>query len=163
MNQARGKLIMNKKIKQSTSSSSRSKWENTKIHIINNKWLYIMTLPGLLYFLIFKYAPMYGVIIAFKDYVPFLGIHGSKWVGLQNFHDFFINPDFMRIMGNTLILSFLSIVISFPAPIILAILLNELSKAIYDGICATFSIMGNCCEYYCYFVFSKWWNYYRNC
>jgi putative aldouronate transport system permease protein len=78
MNQARGKLIMNKKIKQSTSSSSRSKWENTKIHIINNKWLYIMTLPGLLYFLIFKYAPMYGVIIAFKDYVPFLGIHATK-------------------------------------------------------------------------------------
>ncbi|MBM7708256.1 ABC transporter permease [Enterococcus lemanii] len=137
MNQARGKLIMNKKIKQSTSSSSRSKWENTKIHIINNKWLYIMTLPGLLYFLIFKYAPMYGVIIAFKDYVPFLGIHGSKWVGLQNFHDFFINPDFMRIMGNTLILSFLSIVISFPAPIILAILLNELSKAIYKRVIQT--------------------------
>lgn len=123
--------------KDFTKKETRSKWSETKIHIKNNKWLYILAIPGILYFLVFKYAPMYGVIIAFKDYVPFLGINGSQWVGMQNFKDFFINPDFFRIMGNTLILSFLSIAISFPAPIILAILLNEVRHAIYKRIVQT--------------------------
>lgn len=100
-------------------------------HIKDNKWLYLMALPGLLYFLIFKYGPMFGLIIAFQDYVPFSGILGSKWVGLENFRDFFINPDFFRIMRNTLMLAFLSIVVSFPAPIILALMLNEIRKNVY--------------------------------
>ncbi|MGX7200161.1 ABC transporter permease [Enterococcus nangangensis] len=115
----------------------QDKWRNFKTHVRNNKWLYIMTLPGLAYFLIFKYAPMYGVIIAFKDYVPFLGINGSKWVGLENFKDFFINPDFARIMGNTLIIAFLNILIVFPAPIILALLLNEVRHALYKKLVQT--------------------------
>ena len=106
-------------------------------HVKNNKWLYLLVVPGLLYFLIFKYAPMYGIIIAFKDYVPNLGIHGSKWVGLENFRDFFINPDFMRIMSNTLIIAFLNILVAFPAPIVLALLLNEVRQAIYKRIVQT--------------------------
>ncbi len=108
-----------------------------KTHVSNNKWLYILAIPGLTYFLVFKYAPMYGVIIAFKDYVPFLGINGSQWVGLENFKDFFINPDFFRIMGNTLILALLNIVIGFPAPIILALLLNEVRSNIYKRVVQT--------------------------
>lgn len=106
-------------------------------HIKTNKWLYLLVVPGLLYFLIFKYAPMYGIIIAFKDYVPNLGIHGSNWVGLENFRDFFINPDFLRIMGNTLIIALLNIIVAFPAPIILALLLNEARQAIFKRVVQT--------------------------
>ncbi|KPG73765.1 protein lplB [Enterococcus sp. RIT-PI-f] len=106
-------------------------------HLKNNKWLYILVVPGLTYFLVFRYAPMYGVIIAFKDYVPFLGIADSKWVGLDNFRDFFINPDFFRIMGNTLMLAFLDIIVVFPAPIVLALLLNEVRHAIYKRVVQT--------------------------
>ncbi|MPM32562.1 putative multiple-sugar transport system permease YteP [bioreactor metagenome] len=107
-------------------------------HIRQNKWLYILTIPGLLYFAIFKYAPMYGLIIAFKDYVPFLGISESKWVGLQNFQDFFANPDFFRIFWNTLAIAFLNILFAFPAPIFLALLLNEVRLKVYQRAIQTF-------------------------
>ncbi|OJG21013.1 hypothetical protein RR47_GL001482 [Enterococcus columbae DSM 7374 = ATCC 51263] len=107
-------------------------------HLKNNKWLYVLLIPGLTYFLVFRYAPMYGLIIAFKDYVPFLGITGSKWIGLQNFRDFFTNPDFFRILGNTLIIALLNIIFAFPAPIILALLLNEVRKKIFQRVVQTF-------------------------
>lgn len=107
-------------------------------HIKQNKWLYILTIPGLLYFAIFKYAPMYGLIIAFKDYVPFLGIADSKWVGLENFQDFFTNPDFLRIFWNTLAIAFLNILFAFPAPIMLALLLNEVRLKVYQRTIQTF-------------------------
>lgn len=107
-------------------------------HIKQNKWLYILTIPGLLYFAIFKYAPMYGLIIAFKDYVPFLGIADSKWVGLENFQDFFTNPDFLRIFWNTLAIAFLNILFAFPAPILLALLLNEVRLKVYQRTIQTF-------------------------
>jgi putative aldouronate transport system permease protein len=78
------------------------------------------------YFLIFKYWPMYGLHIAFKDYVPFLGYADSPWVGLKHFESFFGGPDFGRLMANTLILALLTVVFVFPAPIVVALLLNEL-------------------------------------
>lgn len=59
-----------------------------------DKWLYLLLIPGLLYFLIFKYLPMWGVLIAFKDYSPYLGFWKSEWVGFDYFKDFFMNPDF---------------------------------------------------------------------
>jgi putative aldouronate transport system permease protein len=90
------------------------------------KWLYLMLIPGIAYFAVFKYAPMYGVTIAFQDYLPFLGYSGSPWVGLKHFEALFSGPDFPRIMGNTLILAALHVLITFPAPIIVALLLNEL-------------------------------------
>src|SRR3546814_12660973 len=69
---------------------------------------------------------MYGAIIAFKDYVPFLGIADSPWVGFEHFEDFFASPDFPRLLANTLILAVLSLVIAFPLTIVVALLLNEL-------------------------------------
>jgi putative aldouronate transport system permease protein len=90
------------------------------------RWLYLMLLPGLAYFVIFKYLPMYGVTIAFQDFLPFLGYSGSPWVGLKHFEALFSGPDFGRLMFNTLFLALLHIVIVFPAPIIVALLLNEL-------------------------------------
>lgn len=91
----------------------------------NNKELFLIFLPGLIYYIIFKYGPMYGVMIAFKDYGPFLGVNASPWVGLKHFINFFSNQDFFMLMKNTLLLGLYSIVWSFPFPIIFAILLNE--------------------------------------
>jgi putative aldouronate transport system permease protein len=90
------------------------------------RYLYLMLLPGLAYFAIFKYWPMYGLTIAFKDYLPFLGLAGSPWVGLQHFEELFTGPDFGRLLVNTLVLALLTVVFVFPAPIVLAMLLNEL-------------------------------------
>ncbi|MFB9274738.1 ABC transporter permease [Cohnella cellulosilytica] len=90
-----------------------------------NKWLYVMILPGLLYFLIFKYAPMYGLVISFQDFKPYKGIAGSPWVGLKHFERLFTEPDFLQILGNTLILFGMNLLFFFPIPIVLALLLNE--------------------------------------
>ncbi|PFO06263.1 protein lplB [Bacillus sp. AFS076308] len=103
-----------------------------------DKWLYLLLLPGILYFAIFKYAPMWGIVIAFQDYSPFLGVLGSKWVGFENFMDFFKNPDFFRLLRNTAIMASLDLVFFFPAPIILSLLLNELRVQSYKKTVQTF-------------------------
>ncbi|GAT65849.1 protein lplB [Planomonospora sphaerica] len=90
------------------------------------RWLYLMLVPGLVYFAVFKYLPMYGLTIAFQDFVPFLGYSGSEWVGLKHFEALFTGPDFGRLMFNTLYLAVLTVLFVFPAPIIVALMLNEL-------------------------------------
>ncbi|MFS0725337.1 ABC transporter permease [Paenibacillus sp. 1P07SE] len=89
--------------------------------------LYAMLVLPLLYFVIFKYGPMYGVQIAFKDFNFFQGIHGSEWIGFEAFREVFNNQEFYKTLRNTLMLNGLDLVISFPAPIILAIMLYELN------------------------------------
>ncbi|WP_231597606.1 sugar ABC transporter permease [Bacillus sp. SA1-12] len=103
-----------------------------------DRWLYLLLIPGILYFLIFKYAPMWGVVIAFQDYSPFKGVFGSEWVGFENIKDFFQNPDFFRLLQNTFILAVLDLVFFFPAPIILSLLLNELRINSYKRTIQTF-------------------------
>jgi len=98
--------------------------------LLRYRWLYLMLLPGLAYFLVFKYWPMYGLTIAFQDYVPFLGYSGSRWVGLENFQELFTGPDFGRLMVNTLVLALLTVIFVFPAPIVVALLLNELRVSV---------------------------------
>jgi putative aldouronate transport system permease protein len=105
---------------------------------LRDKWLYLLMLPGILYFAVFKYLPMWGIVIAFQNYVPFSGVLKSEWVGLKWFEYFFSNPAFSRLMENTLWLSFLNIVFFFPAPIILALLLNELRSQRYKKVVQTF-------------------------
>ena len=90
--------------------------------------LYLMALPVLAFYMIFCYKPMYGAIIAFKQYTPGLGIWKSPWVGLDNFRYFFSNPDFIRILSNTLRISLSLIIFGFPAPIILTLLFNEIGN-----------------------------------
>ncbi|WP_411825155.1 ABC transporter permease [Lederbergia lenta] len=90
-----------------------------------NKLLYIMIFPGLLYFFIYKYIPMYGLVISFQDYKPYKGILGSDWVGFEHFHRLFTEPAFWMIFKNTIILFGLNILIFFPIPIVLALMLNE--------------------------------------
>ncbi|WP_425348933.1 ABC transporter permease [Halalkalibacter urbisdiaboli] len=87
--------------------------------------IYLMILPGLLYFLIYKYVPMYGLIISFQDYKPYQGIMGSEWVGFKHFERLFTSPDFWMIFRNTLMLFALQLLIFFPIPIILSLMLNE--------------------------------------
>lgn len=99
-------------------------WENMRRH----KALYWMTLPGMLYFILFKYVPLLGSVIAFQDYQIFKGLLKSPWVGLENFIYIFQYPDFYRILGNTVKIGFAQILYGFPAPILLALLLNEVGN-----------------------------------
>jgi len=100
--------------------------EKLKVDLKRNKYIYLMLLPVIAYYIIFCYQPMYGVTIAFKNYVPNKGILGSDWVGFKYFINFFESRYFLRILKNTLVLSVYSIIFSFPIPIIFALLLNEL-------------------------------------
>jgi putative aldouronate transport system permease protein len=100
--------------------------------MVKKNWqLYLIILPSLLYLLIFKYVPMAGVQIAFKNYVVTKGIWGSDWIGFKHFIDFFRLPIFWRIIKNTALLSLYSLVVGFPAPIILALALNELKNGVF--------------------------------
>ncbi|WP_420645824.1 ABC transporter permease [Candidatus Leptofilum sp.] len=96
------------------------------------KWpLYLMTIPGLIVVFIFNVAPMYGISIAFKDFFPSRGIADSPWVGLQHFTYLFSLPDTWQVLKNTLIIAILKMVLGFPVPIIVAILINEIRVTWY--------------------------------
>jgi putative aldouronate transport system permease protein len=88
--------------------------------------MYLFIIPGLLFFVVFRYIPLLGNIVAFQDYSPYLGIFRSQWIGLQNFADLVTNPDVANAIKNTLIINGLQIVFFFPAPIALALLLNSI-------------------------------------
>lgn len=103
-----------------------------------HKWLYFMLIPGALYFIIFKYIPMGGIVIAFQKYSPFTGILNSPWIGLTHFKSFFTGTDFFMLLKNTLAISLLSLVFYFPAPIILALFLNEIRCQRYKRVIQTF-------------------------
>jgi putative aldouronate transport system permease protein len=92
-----------------------------------------MIFPGVLYFLIFKYLPMAGLIIAFQDYQPYLGVLGSPWVGFKHFIRLFTEPTFFMLLRNTLILFALNLIIFFPLPIIVALMLNEVRNKYFKA------------------------------
>jgi putative aldouronate transport system permease protein len=94
--------------------------------LARNKLLYAMILPGLALLLVFKYAPMWGLVIAFQDYQPFKGVSGSSWVGLKHFERLFSEPMFWNIFKNTILLFLYNILFFFPVPIILSLMLNEI-------------------------------------
>ena len=102
-----------------------------KKDLSKNRMVYCMLLPVIFYYLLFHYQPMYGAQIAFKDFSPMKGILGSAWVGLDNFRDFFNAHYFLRIIRNTLLLSVYNITFGFPAPVILALLLNEVRNTAF--------------------------------
>jgi putative aldouronate transport system permease protein len=111
----------------------KSTWQ----YVVQHKWLYFMVLPGLIYFIMFKYVPMGGLVIAFKDYSPFKGIWASPWVGFDNFKKFFSNSDFLKLLTNTLGISILQLIFYFPAPIILSLFLNEVRHNGYKRVVQT--------------------------
>lgn len=101
--------------------------------------LILMVLPVVIHFLIFKYYPMYGNIIAFKNYSPVLGINGSHWAGLKYFEQFFNSPYFFRVIRNTVLISLYSLLWGFPIPIIFALLTNELRNGAYRRVVQSLS------------------------
>ena len=106
-----------------------------------NKYKYLIILPIIVYLILFAYKPMYGIIIAFMDYRPHLGIANSKWVGLRHFKTFFNDVYFWRLLRNTVSISGLNILFGFPAPIILALLLNEIQSSWFKRTVQTITYM----------------------
>ena len=106
-----------------------------------NKYKYLLILPVLVYLALFAYKPMYGLIIAFKNYRTTRGIFGSDWVGVLWFETFFTDPYFWRLLRNTFLLSALSIVFGFPAPILLALMLNEVTNTKFKRTVQTITYM----------------------
>ncbi|MCU6707989.1 ABC transporter permease subunit [Paenibacillus sp. J5C_2022] len=110
------------------SSPNKSYMNRLLRDFVRNKYVYIMLLPVVAYYVIFHYGPMYGVQIAFKDYSPSRGFWNSSWIGFQHFNDFFNSFFFWRLLKNTLLISLYEVIFAFPSAIILALLLNEVRR-----------------------------------
>ncbi|MCU6795055.1 ABC transporter permease subunit [Paenibacillus sp. WQ 127069] len=95
------------------------------------RWLYLFMVPGIIYFFLFKYVPLWGVIMAFKNYQPFAGLMQSEWVGLAHFRRFFGMPEFWMLFRNTIVIGLYSLLIFFPITIVLALLLNEVRREMF--------------------------------
>lgn len=110
--------------------NQESKFTRWKENFSRRKWLLLFIIPAVIYIVIFCYIPMYGILVAFQDYVPGDAIIGSntKWVGFENFITFFSNPNFLDFFFNTFLLCILGFIIGFPLPIIVALLLNSIPK-----------------------------------
>ncbi|UVI33381.1 ABC transporter permease [Paenibacillus spongiae] len=109
--------------------------------IWKHKAFYLFMLPGVVWFIIFAYIPLYGLTLAFKDYRFDLGMFGSPWAGFKYFHEFFVYYQFKEIIRNTIVISVLKLLIGFPAPILLAILLNEVRHALFKRSVQTISYL----------------------
>jgi putative aldouronate transport system permease protein len=105
--------------------------------IYRNRLLYLILLPGMLYFVVFKYIPMLGLMIAFKDYKPHIGFLNSAWVGFKHFERFFSEPQFWMLFKNTITLAVCNLVFFFPLPIILALMLNEARNELFKRFAQT--------------------------
>ena len=116
----------------------KTDWKN---YITQYWFIYVILAFVLAYYVIFKYIPMYGVLIAFKRYTPSAGIWGSAWVGLRNFERFFSSAYFMRTFRNTVLLNVMNLAFGFPAPIIFALFLNELRHQVFKRTVQTISYL----------------------
>lgn len=112
-----------------------------KKDFIRYRYIYLMLLPVVIYYAVFCYGPMSKIVIAFQNFKPALGISGSKWVGMKYFIDFFTGPYAWRLIRNTLLLNILQIILAFPVPIILALLINEIQCRPYKKLVQTVSYM----------------------
>ena len=112
-----------------------------KLDLQRNYQAYLMVLPSIVLIFFFCYIPMYGVLMAFENYRPQLGVLGSEWVGLYHFKDFFTSPHSLNVLRNTVVISVYSLLVGFPFPIILALLLNEVRCQAYKRTVQTISYM----------------------
>ncbi|MCI6023413.1 MAG: ABC transporter permease subunit [Candidatus Faecivivens sp.] len=124
-------------------SNRKYSWQNIKKDFKKNKALFLMGLPTVAFFIIFCYIPMGGLLMAFENYKPNLGLLHSKFVGIANFQSFFQSIYFGRVLRNTIILSLLQLCIEFPFTILFALLLNELASQKYKRTVQTISYMPN--------------------
>lgn len=118
-----------------------SKKNNYPTRIWRDRYLLLLLLPCIIYYIAFKYIPMWGILISFKDFKPFIGFMDSSWVGLKHYLQFFSSPDAVRIIRNTLILGVLTLIFSFPMPIIFSLALNELKGVRFKKFVQTVSYM----------------------
>ncbi|NHN29853.1 ABC transporter permease [Paenibacillus agricola] len=118
-------------IKQQGRQRARSRLWST---ILQNKWMYVLATPGILYFLLFKFAPLWGLLIAFKEYNPYKGLWGSTWIGFTNFTEMFTSEVFYIMLRNTFAINIFGIVFMFPVPILLALMLNEVRHEVFKRI-----------------------------
>ena len=121
--------LSSKKIK--VSEMPKAKKSSAWVDIKKDWDLYLLLIPGLLTLLLFKYTPMYGLVIAFQDFNIFKGIMGSEWVGMANFVKLFSSPEFLNVFKNTLIISISKVIFLFPLPILMALLLNEIKNMLF--------------------------------
>lgn len=121
-------------------NGKKTLWQYLK----KDRFIYLLMLPGLLWYMIFCYLPMFGIVIAFEDYKPFWGLEGiftSQWVGMKHFMKFFRSPYFFRLLKNTLLLSVYSLIWSFPLSIVLALFINELKGKLFQKTVQTVSYL----------------------
>lgn len=118
-----------------------SKFKRNLKYMASNYELYIMIIPVVIFYLVFMYWPMYGVLMAFQNYKPMLGISGSTWIGLDNFLTFFNSVNFVRVLKNTLTISVGTLLFSFPTPILLALSINELRNKYFKKTVQTVTYM----------------------
>ena len=116
-------------------------WANVKKDFMRNKYAYLMIIPVIILFILFEYKPMYGIVIAFKNYRPAKGIEGSAWVGLKWFKQFLMDPYYLRIVRNSFVINILQLCFVFPCPVIFALLLNEVKVKWFKKTVQTISYM----------------------
>ncbi|MEJ8304030.1 sugar ABC transporter permease [Saccharibacillus sacchari] len=102
--------------------------------IVKHRTIYLLMLPGLLFFIVFKFGPLWGLLLAFKDYNPYLGFAASEWAGFDHFTALFADPNFYVMLRNTLAINLLGLVFNFPVPIVLALMLNEIRHETFKRI-----------------------------
>lgn len=119
----------------------RSFYKTAATDLLRNRWLYILFAPVLIWYIVFAYWPMYGLVIAFKDYNIVKGMSASEWVGFKNYESFFRDPYFYRLLRNTIVLNVYGLVFGFPVPIVLALLFNEVRKAAFKRITQTITYL----------------------
>lgn len=138
-------MVEVEKMAQNTAPAARmrtaSVWQRMARDLRKNKMIYLIALPMILYYIVFKYVPMYGIQIAFKDYNLIKGITASPWAGLKYFDKLVTGFYFKRILRNTFLLSFYGLIFSFPMPIIFALLLNEIRQTWYRRTVQTVTYM----------------------
>lgn len=129
-------VVQNKGIRRNK-YATQQRWKRIK----KSRYLYLILLIPMIYYILFHYMPMYGVLIAFKDYNIAKGVWGSPWVGFKHFQKFLVDPYFWKLVRNTLLLNLYGLIWGFPIPIILAIMLNEVSNVTYKRVIQTVSYL----------------------
>jgi putative aldouronate transport system permease protein len=132
-------LARNEEGRQKTLSKSneRGYYKQLLLDLKREKLLYVMLIPGIMFFILFKYLPMLGVVIAFQDYQPFAGIIKSQWVGMKHFERFFTDPSFWMLFKNTFLMAVYNLIFFFPLPLILALMLNEVRVQVFKRVVQT--------------------------
>ncbi|MEK3721569.1 ABC transporter permease [Paenibacillus sp. FSL H8-0034] len=124
----------NKAVLITRATGNAGYWSRLWNRMVQHKYMYLLALPGILFFLIFKFAPMWGLLLAFKEYNPYSGFAGSEWVGFKHFTELFTDKNFYIMLRNTFAINIFGLVFMFPLPIILGLMLNEVRHEVFKRI-----------------------------